>query len=332
MKPVEKLYEYVENVLREVSSEENTRKIIGITDVKNTYWRDFAGWYVKVDDMKGVYEMLLTDYEVSPLENKSGKREATKYLKNSFILKYYPHPDEPFFDDFALYEKIMRFSEIFNWGEKETPNLKMKDSIHGSYYTVGSLYLFIEEKGKSLRLMLETQDKWIDFRVKGIPIEVKKRVKWGVKPGKKDRNVPGWEICWKLFDKIVKMYCYRYHTSPVMSYLVNLPGRLWYINGKETRFSYSWRHFLRILEVGFILTEDKAEQEEIMSLFKKIIEFTSNKVNTEPKNHYKPKSTFKTLHIGDLLYASGEDLQFLNEEWWRIVGRQLPQPKDSIKH
>lgn len=177
------------------------------------------GWYLWLKKREGVYELILSD-----LKKRIGIEVST------FLVKYYPLPEEHIFDCFGTAEQVVRLSSFFDndvikhQGKKGGcacsqlnhskeyihrvkgfPKLQNRTKINPTLFTIGQIKLFIDnEQGKILKSKLVSQDHLIEYSWNGISFEHEGTLIEVVKPGNIDRSIPAWKLCWDLYDFLVK--------------------------------------------------------------------------------------------------------------------------------
>jgi len=296
------------------------------TKVEFSSWKKRPCWHIWLSDSEGVYELALVNSGSKSIYE--DMREGVKKVLldqywSEFVIRYYPSPNEQVFEDFSFYEKVLRLSEFFDRDGR--PRSDMKDTFHESYYTVGSMQLIVERNMNMLSLSINSQDRLIDYRMKGVKIESgENKIIWGVKPGGRDRNVPGWELSWRIFDRLVETYCRLYRTSPSICYLVNCPGKVWKIKDSEgVEVEYTWKYPDRYLEVEIILTKNPDIREKLAKLFDKIIDANIQEILSLKKCDKmrkgaagRPLPIVKKIYVEGEIRPSEEDYRFINKKWW----------------
>jgi len=204
---------------------------IGFTKISPVIGK-MPGWYLWTKDREGAYYLQLVDTE--PTEAKSeGKRpspnERPVWFVSDFILRYYPSPKEPLFEEYAFVERQVRISPCFD--HTGIPFFGKQDAIHKSFFVVGTLHLAFDRDLNFARLGVSSQDRWIEI-LKGGPI-VKtdyRRTIEVIPEGSVIRNVAGWELSWCFFDKLLLSFCYVHKCCPIALRLSRSPGVIYHID------------------------------------------------------------------------------------------------------
>jgi hypothetical protein len=204
---------------------------IGFTHISRLIG-ETPGWYLWTKEQRGAYLLELIDIEY--FHNEPGIVDIPKPIINpevkaEFIVRYYPSPDEPSFDDFAFIEREVRLGPSFD--HTGTPLFDKQNEIHESLFTVGRFHLAFD-KGLSLALLtISSQDRWIEIVKKGPLVKTDHRQVMEVIPEEvKTRNVPGWELSWYLFDKLLLSFCYVHKSIPFGLGLTEYPGTTYHIS------------------------------------------------------------------------------------------------------
>jgi hypothetical protein len=210
--------------------DEQAHHRIGFTKISRLISQK-PGWYLWTKEQKGAYLLELIDIEYfhkepsiidipNPIINPSVKAE--------FIVRYYPSPEEPSFDDFAFIEREVRIGPYFD--HTGTPLFEKQNEIHESLFTVGKFHLAFDKGLNFALLTISSQDRWIEIVKNGPLVKTDYRQVMEVIPEEaKVRNVPGWELSWGLYDKLLLGFCYVHKTVPFGLGLTEYPGTIYHI-------------------------------------------------------------------------------------------------------
>jgi hypothetical protein len=211
--------------------DEQANHKIGLTKISRLISQK-PGWYLWTKEQKGAYLLELIDIEYfhkepsivdipNPIINPSVKAE--------FIVRYYPFPEEPSFDDFAFIEREVRLGPYFD--HTGTPLFEKQNEIHESLFTVGKFHLAFDKGLNFALLTISSQDRWIEIVKNGPLVNTDHRQVMEVIPEEaKARNVPGWELSWYLFDKLLLSFCYVHKSIPFGLGLTEYPGTIYHIS------------------------------------------------------------------------------------------------------
>ena len=262
------------------------------------------GWYLWTKEQKGAYLLELAD--VVYLDKEVG----TDYLNNipevkaEFVLRYYPSPEEPLFEDFAFIEREVRLGPYFD--HTGTPLFEKQNGIHESLFAVGNLYLDFDKGLNFAILKISSQDRWIEIVKNGPLVKTDQRQTIEVIPeGMMARNIPGWELSWYFYDKLLLGFCYVHKTFPFGLGLTEFPGAVYHIYARNKVIEVHEPDVRgRTLEVGVLLQSNQRpliDPEVLKKAFSRSI----------------PLSTKKTEFQVDCFTGLPKDKHpWIDPDWW----------------
>ncbi|NLH45593.1 MAG: hypothetical protein GX451_05650 [Acholeplasmataceae bacterium] len=187
-----------------------------------------TAWYFWLAGAAGVYEFRLKDcYEENGLE------------KSTFMLKYYPDPNEDTFEDFSCSEQIIRMSSYFDNSiieidkeehdscpccagghhvhehgkecktnlvkrrSKGIPKLLKRSLLQPSLFLIGEVE-FDMKQDMLLNSAFVTQTEFIQFSEEGLYAGQDDQVYELVGKGEVDRKVKGLNLCRAFYDFLVE--------------------------------------------------------------------------------------------------------------------------------
>jgi hypothetical protein len=199
---------------------------IGFTKISRLISQE-PGWYLWTKERKGAYLLELIDIEDFHKEPRlvdMPNLTIHPAVRAEFVVRYYPSPEEPSFDDFAFIERETRLGHSFD--HTGTPFFEKQNDIHESLFTVGQFHLAFDKGLDVASLSISSQDRWIEIVKNGPPAKTDDRQGSEVVSGEgKARNVPGWELSWYLFDKLLLSFCYVHKSIPLGLGLTEYPVR-----------------------------------------------------------------------------------------------------------
>jgi hypothetical protein len=291
----------IEGIFAYSMFDDHLQRFIGFDKMSRFREDGDTGWYFWLSGKQGVYELQRVSW---------GSKFACPYTQ--FILRYYPHPEEPVFEDFSFFEQVVRLGDSFTHG---CPKFGSRKQLHESCYVIGDISIFL--RNKAILAIVRSQNRWIVHRPQGLEMENptggKKLV---AEKGEKDRNVSGWGLSWYNFDCLVKAFCCINRTSPSLVRLKSCPGKIWYVNGEsEVREEMTRGIHLYQLEVAIVPRHEKHTEK----LFKNILQIC------ESVGEEKYTPVVKTLFSEEQDIAQVERSSFLNKDWWQAAeeGKQV---------
>ena len=134
-------------------------------------------------------------------------------VEGRFAIRYFPGVDDPALDNYSCAETLLRIGPLFD--DTGTPSLAGQDRMDESFFVVGHLDFRTTTERNFLELECIAPNRWKDVRVDGLYLKTPEDGEYeAVEPGGIDRNVPGWELAFFLFDKLISTYCYIVKTAP----------------------------------------------------------------------------------------------------------------------
>jgi hypothetical protein len=178
-------------------------------------WGDVPSWYLWLTDAKGVYKLQLADAaeEEGEPKNKQGL----------FSIKCYPFPDTSEFATFSYEEKLLRCSPFFD--DTQTPCFEEKENIADHLFNVAIMDFQVHGNDTMACFTLESMDRirWLYPEETVLDFDsIKKRKHFG--KGDIDRAVPGWQLAYPLFDRLLCMYAFFAKTKPIRVRVTRSPG------------------------------------------------------------------------------------------------------------
>ena len=204
---------------------------IGFTKISAVIGKTPA-WYLWTKDRKGAYYLQLASTEPAEAKSegiRSSRNKRVVWVASDFILRYYPSPEEPIFEEYAFVEKQVRTSPCFD--RTGAPFFDQQSSFHKALFVIGTLHLAFDREFNFARLGVSSQDRWTEILKGGAVVKTDYRRTIEVLPeGSVIRNVPGWELSWFLFDKLLLSFCYVHKCCPIALRLSKSPGVVYHID------------------------------------------------------------------------------------------------------
>jgi hypothetical protein len=215
------------------------------------------GWYLWTRDQKGAYLLELVDVAYFDEEIGADYPNHIPEMKAKFVLRYYPSPEEPLFEDFAFTEREVRLGPCFD--HTGTPLFEKQNDIHESLFAVGNLALDFDKGLNFAILKISSQDRWVEIVEEGPIVETDHRQTIEVIPeGTTARNIPGWELSWRFYDKLLLGFCYVHRTIPFGLGLTEFPGTVYHIYSRNKVIKAHEPDVRgRTLEVGVLLQSNQ---------------------------------------------------------------------------
>ena len=205
----------LDNMLVTASWVDEAKAMLGIEGVSQV-WSEKPAWYFWLTGAPCVHHLQLEDaYTVNGLD------PAT--CSGLFSVRCYPYGTERVFRTFSFEERGLIGSRFFD--ETNTPVLEHLDLIPPALFTAGSVEFVTSEDNSWASLTLESLD---TFRTRStvnathsFPL-IDRNAAVGV--GEVIRSVPGRQLTFPLFDRLVSLYSLYVRRKPTRVVLTESPG------------------------------------------------------------------------------------------------------------
>ena len=164
----------------------------------------WPAWYLWLAGTPGAHELTLVPPDLAAPN--SGRAELA--------LRYYPHPDEAAFADFAPVEQALRTSALFD--ATGTPAIDAIDRIEPSLFHVATITIGPGARG-GVDLSLDTQVCWRETTESADGAVLR-------------RSVAGLELSAGIFDLLVCGQSYHGRRVPLGLDIALAPGTAWHID------------------------------------------------------------------------------------------------------
>lgn len=196
----------IDAVLIVASWVQRLQRELGISGVSQL-WSERPGWYLWLDDAPGAHELeLLEAAAVGP--------PGSSLLRGRFGLKLYPRPDSPVFEQFSAQEQALVQGPLFD--EHHTPTFEAQDKIAPHLFQVGLVEMLTTPAAEWALFSLCALDACLcrEQGTAGSPAT----------EGELVRRVPGWELSYRLFHRLLCLYAFSTKNPPARVSLVREPG------------------------------------------------------------------------------------------------------------
>jgi hypothetical protein len=189
-------------------------------------------WYLWTKNRKGAYSLQPAGTEGADAKSggiRSSRNKKVVWVVSDLILRYYPSPKEPIFEEYAFVKRQVRTSPCFD--HTGAPFSDKQDLIHKALFVIGTLHVAFDRELNFARLGISSQDRWTEILKGGAVVKTDHRRTIEVLPeGSVIRNVPGWELTWCFFDKLLLSFCYVHKSCPIALRLSRSPGAFYHID------------------------------------------------------------------------------------------------------
>ena len=309
----------VENLMNElfqsVFSNDAAREYLGFSNISQSSTDEgFPLWYLWFSDADGAYGLTIQDEcRITHERNgNSGEAEESPILGARLLVRYYPAVDEKLFETLSSHEQLVRTGDLFD--ETGTPSFDGRQSIPEGYYVAGWIEIVLNASRSHVDFFCIAPDRWRDYRKDGLILpEAKSGSGLQLLPGDLDRDFPGWDASFFVFDKLISAHCFltaryptriSYATKPSAHYLIDEQQRVEVVPDAS----------LTDKMLGISLGEaiNQAEKSEQPSCFAKIFQ----------SHQHQMVSTWTTPE------ATPEFLK--NQNWWLIGKMHFHNDTDHL--
>jgi len=221
----------IENILITASWIEEIRHVFQLTGVSQVWGDGPPAWYFWIGSAPGVHELRLED----AFAHDSNSQESCSGL---FSVKFYPFPGSAVFDGFSFEEQAFIKSSFFD--DTNTPKFEYYSKIPNPLFRVATVDFTIDTQSNQTQFKLESLDRIRTRFDKKITLECKPfKKRKGVRKGEIDRDVPGWNLGYHLYDVILGLYAYYSKTKPCRAIMTREPGFEFVCDGRDRLRTYA---------------------------------------------------------------------------------------------
>lgn len=204
-------------IFHHIFNDEGARKHFEFSQINFFNSTDgLPGWNLWFRENTRAYQLALVQAREIPGTERSNQTDApgAPTVEGRFVIRYFPGEDDPALDRFSCVEALLRMGPVFD--HTGTPSLTGQERMDDSCFVVG----YIDFRAGTGRDFVELEciapNRWKDVRVDGLYVTTPENGEIeAVAPGGIDRDVPGWDLAFYVFDKLVAGYCYAFKTAPL---------------------------------------------------------------------------------------------------------------------
>jgi hypothetical protein len=199
----------IESLLITASWVEQVQKMLGLAGVSQV-WSDRPEWYVWTDGAPGVYALVFEQGNLIDTANRS-------LHIGQFAVKCYPYVTAGVFEAFSPREREMVSSDLFD--RTHTPRLETQQEIPEAFFTIGSISLVADAAETVALFTLDS----LDF-LRWSALNAESGSENHLPEKSHIRNVPGWQVGYPLFDRLVSLYAFYAKQTPAFIGATRSPG------------------------------------------------------------------------------------------------------------
>ncbi len=211
-------------MLATVSWVDKVKKLLGIEGVSQI-WGDAPAWYFWISDTRGVYHFQLSEASIC--------EDHPQTAQGVFTVKCYPYANGDAFGSFSFQERRLMQSRFFD--NTHTPRFEDREQLPDDLFSVAVIEYKVGLDGDMACFTLESLDTLRTGYKKETVQEyelIGKSKKFT--KGDTDRAVPGWNMGYPLFDRLLSMYAFYRKVKPVRLRITRSSGFEYVYTGKDT--------------------------------------------------------------------------------------------------
>ena len=178
-------------------------------------WGDGPAWYLWLSGAEGVYRLQLAE-AVLEKDHPLGKQGL-------FSITCYPFLNTGVFNTFSYEERALSQSDLFD--DTHTPRFEKKNTIPDSLFNVAALEYRMNQDDSMACFTLDSLDVLRSIFPEGTVLDfdlIRKSRRY--QKGEIDRAVPGWQLAYPVFDRLLCMYAFYSRARPVRLRITRSPG------------------------------------------------------------------------------------------------------------
>jgi len=201
-------------LFQKIFQNDGAQRYLGFSQVSQLATLDgLPSWYLWFSEKRGAYSLTLIDGDtVSGGDNMSDHQESDT-LEARFLVRYFPDPGDDSFDALSCFEQIARLGHFFD--STGTPSFDGGRAIHDGFFVAGYVDILIHSSRADVDFFCSAPNRWREYRLDGLKLtDERGESREVVSPGTVDRDFPGWDLSFFIFDKIVSSFCFLSGQAP----------------------------------------------------------------------------------------------------------------------
>jgi hypothetical protein len=208
-------------IFHEIFNNEGARKHFKFSRINFFNSREgLPGWNLWFHGKKGAYQLALIQAgELQNHPSPPGRHALFKpTIGGCFAVRYFPDPTQPEMDHYSTFETLVRLGPLFD--RTGTPTLEGQENINDNFFVVGHLDFRTNRNRDFLEMECIAPSRWKEIQTDGIYLKTTEGKNYtAVVPGEVDRNLPGWDLAFHLFDSLITGCCHTFKTAPCAAVL-----------------------------------------------------------------------------------------------------------------
>jgi len=214
----------INSMLVTTSWVDDLKDLLGMEAVSQI-WGEVPAWYMWFSDAQGAYRLELED-AMNEEKNPANKQ-------GFFSIKCYPFHNSTVFDTFSYEEQVLCRSRFFD--DTHTPRFEEMERIPDSLFNVAAMEYRVNQDDTMACFTLESLDTLRCVYPKETTQHFDRIGKSRCyRKGEIGRSVPGWQLGYPVFDRLLCMYAFYSKAKPIRVRITRSPGFHYVHTGKHT--------------------------------------------------------------------------------------------------
>lgn len=126
----------------------------------------------------------------------------------------------------------MRISDMFD--HTGTPTIIARQTMDPGFYTIGYINVRTRPERDLLEMECCAPNRWRDIRADGLYLTTAHGERCEVvEPGGIDRDFPGWDLCFFLFDRLISAFCAIHRQTPLVGAIAKAKGHIFILDAQN---------------------------------------------------------------------------------------------------
>ncbi len=209
------------------------RRHFGFSQISQVTTPDgLPAWYLWFSDKPGAYSLAVTEGHRVPGMSEVSGRDDGDALAARLLIRYFPDTEDESFDSLSTFEQIFRMGPSFD--STGTPSFEGGRAMHDSFFVAGYMDMLIHSSKADVDFFCLAPDRWRDYRTDGLTLtDDKGKSRQVVSPGAVDRDFPGWDLSFFIFDKIISSFSFVSGQAPRRAGAASRPFVHYEIDGEQ---------------------------------------------------------------------------------------------------
>ncbi|HQF83359.1 MAG TPA: hypothetical protein PLX58_00160 [Smithellaceae bacterium] len=213
---------------------DSARRCFGFSQISQVITQDgLPAWYLWFSDKCGAFLLTVTEGHNLYQETVCSAHEDSGTLRARLLIRYFPDVDDSLFNTLSTFEQILRKSSFFD--STGTPSFEEGIVIPEGFFVAGCIDVIAYSTKTDVDFYCSAPDRWRDYRLNSLNLTDNNGESCQkVSPGCLDRDFPGWDISFFLFDKLISSFCFLSNQAPCCAGAASRPFVHYEIDSKHS--------------------------------------------------------------------------------------------------